>query len=88
MVNNSIIRRFYTSYGYFQAMSEFNLTDSFIQFIDEAYEIFASLGFKQFMEFEEIIDDVWEDEYNIRDDVDMIDIVEQIEDKFRNFIYD
>lgn len=78
-------RKFYIAYGYFQAMSEFNLHESFIAFLTEAYDIFASMGTEYVFKIECIIDEVWEDDTysNLKDDVNTIEIVEEIESIFR-----
>lgn len=84
-MNKNLYRRFYTAYGYFQAMSEFNLHDSFIAFLNSVYDIFASMGKEYEFKIQSIIDEVWEDDTfsNLKDDVNTIEIVEEIENIFR-----
>lgn len=82
-MNENLYRRFYTAYGYFQAMSEFNLYDSFIEFMDTAYDIFASMGKSYEVKIQEIIDKVWLDDYTLNDDLDFVRIAEEIEEMFR-----
>lgn len=84
-MNKTLYREFYTAYGHFQAMSNFNLTDSFVEFLNVAYDIFASMGTEYVFKIECIIDEVWEDDTysKLKDEIDQVEIVEEIEELFR-----
>ena len=84
-MNTKLYREFYTAYGYFQAMSNFNSTDSFIEFLNIVYDIFASMGNRYEFKIQCIIDEVWEDDTysNLKDEIDPVEIVEEIEGIFR-----
>lgn len=82
--SDALIRKFYIQYGLFQGLSEMNLNNAFIQFLEVAYDVFDALGSVYRFEFQEILDKVWENEYELKDDIDVIETVEEIEQLFRN----
>ena len=80
LTSDALIRKFYIHYGLFQGL---NTQDAFIHFLEIAYDVFDALGSVYRFEFQEILDKVWKNEYELKDDIDMIEIVEEIEQKFR-----
>lgn len=78
--SDALIRKFYTNYGLFQGL---NTQDAFVHFLEVAYDVFDALGSVYRFEFQEILDKVWKNEYELEDNIDMIEIVEEIEQKFR-----
>lgn len=77
-----LIRDFYTAYGYFQAQIDGNLTDGFIEFLAKAYDIFDRMGSVYRYEIYEVIHKCYEDDYHLKDDIDLVSVAEHIESLF------
>lgn len=83
-----LVRDFYTAYGYFQAQIDGNLTDGFIEFLAKAYDIFDRMGRVYRCEIYEIIYKCNQDEYHLKDDIDLVSIAEHIEYIFSTQTFD
>lgn len=64
----NIEQKFYYEKGYYEAFSVHDLEGAFINFFNEMYDVFVANDCKTFID--SIIEEIWEDEYNLKDDLD------------------
>ena len=71
--------KFFYEKGYYEAYSVHDLDGAFINFLEAMYDPMVAKGYKVFVE--DIIADVWEDEYNLKDDLDYEGVIYKFEEK-------
>ena len=67
---------FFYRYGYYMANSIENQEGAFITFLDDNYDFLVANGLRH--KIDEVIEDVWEDEYTLKDDINPDEVVEEI----------
>lgn len=72
-------QKFFYEKGYFEAYSVHDYDGAFVNFLEVMYDVFVAKGGKTFIEG--IIAEVWEDEYNLKDDIDYEAYIDKCEDK-------
>ena len=77
-INDSIVLAGFSNNQY----ELFHIDDGFIEFLAKAYDIFDRMGSVYRYEIYEVIHKCYEDDYHLKDDIDLVSITEHIESLF------
>lgn len=80
----NIEQKFYYEKGYYEAYSVHDLDGAFINFFEMMYDYFVASGERIFIE--SIIEEIWEDEYNLKEDLDYESYIDKCEYKIMELI--